>query len=373
MTDSLRPGWSGRIRTLQSTLAEQALDALVVSAPINLRYLTGFSGSSGLGVVTPGGVMLVADGRYLRAIREDRSRGTLAPIEIEPVAERYDDTLSALLSRLGARRVGIEAAHVTVATLEHWRGLSAGITWVSTRGLVEGLRLVKDAGEQTTLRRAGVLLGEVACALPGLIGTGLTERAIAARIDEAMRRAGFERPAFPTIVASGPRSAHPHARPTDREPARGDLVVLDFGGVLDGYCVDLTRMAVVGQATPEGRRLFAAVHEAHAAAVAAIGPGVPCRAIDQAARAVLELNGLGDAFVHATGHGLGLEVHEGPRIARTVGDPGDPETVTAGMVFTIEPGAYVESVGGVRLEDDVLVTVDGCEILTDAPRDLLVV
>jgi len=172
-------------------------------------------------------------------------------------------------------------------------------------------------------------------------------------------------------VASGPLSAHPHARPTDRRLAEGDLVLLDFGGVLDGYCVDLTRMAVVGSAGSDAIALYEAVAAAQRAALDAVRGGVAAWTIDRAARQVLEDRGLGPAFVHGTGHGLGLEVHEAPRIARAESDGLD--TIEPGMVFTIEPGAYLEHVGGVRLEDDVLVTADGGEVLTDAPRALLVV
>ena len=195
-----------------------------------------------------------------------------------------------------------------------------------------------------------------------------------------MRRSGLARPAFATIVASGPNSALPHARPTDRRLQKGDLVVLDFGGVLDGYCGDLTRMAGVGEVTAEARALFEAVRAAQVAALAAVRAEALVSEVDTAARRVLTAHGFGDAFLHATGHGLGLEVHEAPRIGRPSesrgggrDEPGELDRLAAGMVCTIEPGAYVEQVGGVRLEDDVVVTDEGCEVLTEAPRDLLLV
>jgi Xaa-Pro aminopeptidase len=189
---------------------------------------------------------------------------------------------------------------------------------------------------------------------------------VAADIETLLREAGFEGPAFPTIVASGPNGALPHARPTRRQLSRNEGVVLDFGGVYDGYCVDLTRTVQLEPTTVEFGRLFDAVKEAQAAAIAAVKPGIRASAIDGAARDVLTRLGLADAFVHGTGHGLGLEVHEEPRISRA-GSAQPDEVLRAGMVFTIEPGAYVAGLGGVRIEDDVLVTEAGCAVLTDVP------
>jgi Xaa-Pro aminopeptidase len=213
------------------------------------------------------------------------------------------------------------------------------------------------------LREGGRRLGSIARRVHTFVGEGRTERSIAADIESALRDAGFSRPAFETMVASGPNSALPHARPTDRTIQAGDPTVLDFGGVYDGYCVDLTRTVQLGAASPALQRLYVAVAEAQQAAIAAVRPGVASSAIDAAARTVLERYGLGDAFGHATGHGLGLEVHEEPRIARQAA--GIPDVIVEpGMVFTIEPGAYVPGVGGVRIEDDVLVTETGCDVLT---------
>jgi len=202
----------------------------------------------------------------------------------------------------------------------------------------------------------------------------MTERELALAIDSTIRRAGFEKPAFETIVASGPNSALPHARPTDRTLGEGDLVVLDFGGVYDSYCVDLTRTVVVGSATVRAREVHAAVRTAHDRAIEAIGPGASRFAIDAAARDFLTAAGMGAAFGHGTGHGLGVEVHEEPRISRR-GPNVDTsrEAVMPGMVFTIEPGAYFPGWGGVRIEDDVLVTESGVDVLTQATTELITV
>jgi Xaa-Pro aminopeptidase len=199
---------------------------------------------------------------------------------------------------------------------------------------------------------------------------GVSEREVAGAIERAIRSAGYERQAFDTIVASGPNAALPHYRAGTRILQPGDLVVLDFGGVLDGYCSDLTRTVSVGAPTPDARRLHAAVRDAQRAAIEAVRPGVPATGIDAAARDLLQSRGLGEAFGHGAGHGLGLDVHEEPRIG-----PPRPHSafvqLEPGMVFTIEPGAYVPGLGGVRIEDDILVTQEGCEVLTSVPKDLL--
>ena len=236
--------------------------------------------------------------------------------------------------------------------------------------MVEQPRLVKDAIEIANLRDAAARLTVVAEEAFRAVRPGVTEREVAAAIETAIRSAGYERPAFDTIVASGPNAALPHYRAGLRILKPGDLVVLDFGGVLDGYCSDLTRTVSVGAPTPDALRLHAAVRDAQRAAIEAVKPGVPATSVDAAARGLLESRGLGDAFGHGTGHGLGLDIHEEPRVG-----PPRPHSASvqleAGMVFTIEPGAYLPGMGGVRIEDDVLVTEDGYEVLTSVPRELL--
>ena len=371
MGDLPRPDWTGRLLRTNADREQAGLRAFVVSAPPNIEYLCGFSGTAGLLVLSPHETRLIVDGRYESGARREIRAGHVAAVEIEPVRSRYDAALADVLARIKSRDVGFEAEHVTVATLGGWKRASPATRWTATERLVERRRAVKDSAEVAVLRRAGRALSEIARRLGDWTSEGRTEREVARAIDAAIDRAGFAGPAFPTIVAAGPNSALPHARPTDRRLAQGDLVMLDFGGRLDGYCGDLTRMAAVGQVGAEARSLFEAVREAQAAAIAAVRPGQMASAVDTAAREVLEGRGLAEAVLHATGHGLGLELHEAPRIARP--DPNNADRLEVGMVCTIEPGAYVEGLGGVRLEDDVLVTADGCELLTDAPRDLVVV
>ena len=237
-------------------------------------------------------------------------------------------------------------------------------------GLLEAHRAVKDAHEIATLREAAARLSSVARGLLAdeVIVCGRAERAIAADIDFRMKLAGFDRPAFDTIVATGANSALPHARPGDALVSEGDLVVVDFGGVFGGYCVDLTRTVVAGHASAESRRLYRAVYEAQQRAIEAVRGGIPADRVDAAARDHLTACGFGEVFGHGTGHGLGLDVHEEPRVGKRR-DEAPPSHLEAGMVITIEPGAYVDGFGGVRIEDDVLVLDDGGDVLTDVPLD----
>jgi Xaa-Pro aminopeptidase len=364
-----------RHRVLRIQLIERGLDGLVVTNPTNIRYLANHVGTAGTLVVTSGGIHLLVDSRYQQVVRETQASPAACPdLRIWGVPASYDEALVEMLTQSEVSTVGIEATHLTVARME-WlertissRGLP--IVLRSTEQVVELARLLKGPGEISALREAAVRLRSVADAAFAAVRVGVTERDVAGAIEVAIRAAGYERLAFDTIVASGPNSALPHHRAGTRALAEGDLVVLDFGGVLDGYCSDLTRTVSVGAPTADARRLHAAVREAQEAAVEAVKPGVPASEVDAAARRLLESRGLGDAFGHGTGHGLGLDVHEEPRI----GPPrADSPTVQLepGMVFTIEPGAYVPGLGGVRIEDDVLVTESGCDVLTSVPRELL--
>jgi Xaa-Pro aminopeptidase len=301
----------------------------------------------------------------------------LRDVAVELVDRTYEEAIAAAVERTGARRIGIEAAAMTVSQFERLAGAlgrhqnavagsAPAARLVPAERIVERTRLVKDPSEIARLRIAARMLSEVANGVPSLVRAGLTEREVAGGIDAALRGVGFERAAFETIVASGPNSALPHARPGGRRLSPGDGVVLDFGGVYDGYCVDLTRTVQLAPMTDVFGRLFGAVVAAHRAAIAAVQPGVKASDIDAAARETLRQHGLADAFLHGTGHGLGLEVHEEPRIGRAGAGDRD-QTLEPGMVFTIEPGVYVDGLGGVRIEDDVLVVQGGCEILTDVP------
>ena len=366
-----------RLGNVRQRMRAAAVDALVVSHLPNIRYLTGFVGTAGLVVLTPAACDLIVDFRYQTVARAllASTPGAAAHFEVVVPPQSYDETLADVLRERGARRIGIEAAYMPVSRFNRLAAALAGSAptplrsadacpaLVPTERIIESERVVKDEGEIRTLREAGRRLGLVAPQAVSLARVGRSELEVAADIDAVLRRHGFERPAFETIVASGPNSALPHARPGDRRLRDGDGVVLDFGGVYDGYCVDLTRTVELGDTGADFRRLFVAVSEAQRAAIDAVRPGIKASAVDQEARAVLSRYGLGEAFGHGTGHGLGLEVHEEPKVGRLLA--GHPDLVLQpGMVFTIEPGAYVEGIGGVRIEDDVLVTDEGGLVLT---------
>jgi Xaa-Pro aminopeptidase len=361
---------------VRRALEALGLDALIVTTPANMRYLANHVGTAGTLLVTPGDLHLLIDFRYKEAVRTLQESPAACPgLQVWDVPDSYDEALVSAAVRLGTRDIGIEASHLTVARQEWlmrtWKSRGAAITLRSTERVVEQFRLIKDVAEVMTMRRAAEGLTAVANEAFGAVRAGVSERDVAAVIEGVLRGSGYERPAFDTIVASGPNSALPHYRAGHRSLHTGDLVVLDFGGVLDGYCSDLTRTVSVGQPSPDAARLHAAVREAQTAAIEAVRPGRATTDVDAAARQVLVAHGLGEAFGHGTGHGLGLDVHEEPRVSKPRSDV-PPVRLEAGMVFTIEPGAYLPGFGGVRIEDDILVTETGCEILTSVPRDLRV-
>jgi Xaa-Pro aminopeptidase len=375
MTSAGAPFVSHRLATLRSDCATHGLDALVVTHLPNVRYLTGFSGTAGAAIVSANRCLLVIDFRYQTAARALTAGFPEGLIELRLVERTYDDTLAEALLELSTGKIGVEGSSMTVGRFHRLAdalrkpasvGRLGDRILVPTERIVERRRAVKDAAEVQILREAARRLSGVARRVPSLIREGRTELEIAADIDLEIRHGGFERPAFETIVAAGENGARPHARPGTRQLQRGDWVVLDFGGIYDGYCVDLTRTLPVGPGRSELARVAAAVLEAHDAAIEATRPGARPSDIDGAARQVLTRHGLAELFGHGTGHGLGLEVHEDPRISKLPGALPD-EPVVAGMVFTIEPGAYVPGLGGVRIEDDVLVVEDGCEVLTNVP------
>ena len=362
-----------RFTAVKAALAARHVDALLVTSLPNIAYLTGFFASAGAAVVTREHLVLIGDGRYADALALRARECAFLQTRLLPTGAGYDETIIDVLASLRGARVGVEAPHLPLSRYNFVVRALIASGWpeplVPLDGMVEACRVRKDRWEMERLRDGAARLSDVAkCILPKALA-GRTESDVAADIESELRRAGFERPAFDTIVASGPNAARPHARASGRRIEPGELVVLDFGGVLDGYCTDLTRTVIAGGGGERERRLIEQVIDAQAAAFAAVRPGGPPEAVDAAARNFLTRHGVGDAFTHGTGHGLGLEVHEAPRLSPARPTHAEPP-LAAGMVMTLEPGAYFSGWGGVRIEDDVLVTKDGAEWLTDVPRTL---
>jgi Xaa-Pro aminopeptidase len=351
-----------RRRALLSRLGKNRLGTLIVTKPASWYYLTGFTGESGALVVSARGTALITDGRFTSQAREE----TLG-IRIVQQSRALAVSVGEFVKGMGGGRVGFDASQVTVGQFQGMKKAGGHkVRWVASEGHVEALRGRKDAQELATMRRAAVLAGEVLEGALKLLKPGVREREIAAEIEYQMRHLGASGPAFETIVAFGERSAYPHARATSKRLRKNELVVLDLGVILAHYCSDITRTVVVGRASAKIRLWHKAVQEAQAAAIGAVAAGVRCGEVDAAARTVLAGHRLGRYFVHSTGHGLGLEVHEDPRVAKD-----QKQTLEPGNVVTIEPGVYVPGVGGIRIEDDVVVRAGNAEVLTRIPRDLI--
>jgi Xaa-Pro aminopeptidase len=352
-----------RRANLLRRLGQQRLDALIVSALPNVRYLTGFTGSNAMLVLAPEAEILLTDARYgTQALRETACR-------VRVVRGALAKAAAGLLKRRRWTRVGFEAARLSYSAYEMLRESVPGrVRLAGLTHLIEELRALKSPAEIALIRQS-VATAEQAFArvAPG-IRPGIAESELAAEIDYQMRRLGAERPAFETIVAAGERTALPHAAATTNRLAAGGLVLIDMGAQRNGYASDLTRMAYLGRPPRKVTRLYEAVREAQLAALDAVRAGVSAATVDRRARQTLHRFGLDRLFVHSTGHGLGLEIHEPPRLAA-----GERTRLEAGMVVTIEPGAYEPGFGGVRLEDTVLVTPSGCEILTTTAKELLVI
>jgi Xaa-Pro aminopeptidase len=351
-----------RRRNLAASLAGEKLDALLITSPPNWFYLTAFSGESGALIVSPKGSALITDGRFMV-----QGRAEMTGVRILQQQGSLLGSVGQFLKDSRYRRVGFDPTQVTVGQLQSLRKAAGGrLGWVTTPGKVESLRMQKDAAELAHMRRAAILAGEVVQSAIGMLKPGIREFEVAAEIEYQMKKGGASGPAFPTIVAFGARAALPHARPTAKRLRKNELVVLDLGAILAHYCSDITRTVYVGRAPKRIHIWYRAVLEAQGAAIAAAKSGAACMDVDQAARQVLAGYRLDSLFVHSTGHGLGLEVHEDPRLAR-----GQKKRLEPGNVITIEPGVYSEGIGGIRIEDDVAVHADRTEVLTRAPRDLI--
>ena len=351
-----------RAQRLQKLMRRHSFDALVITNPADWYYLTGFTGEAGVLIADRRRLTLVTDGRFITQAR-DELRGA----KVVEQKEGLYRSCGELLKNLKCKRVGFDPNQLTVAQSEMVRKSAGKPTrFERASGFVQGLRAHKDASELTQMRRAAVLASEVVESAIRLLKPGVREFEIAAEIEYQMRKRGASGAAFESIVAFGARAALPHARPTAKRLRKNELVVLDLGAILGKYCSDITRTVYVGKAPARVRLWYQAVLEAQKAAIETVKAGCSCGEVDAAARGVLAAYRLDQFFVHSTGHGLGLEVHEDPRLAK-----GQKTQLASGNVVTVEPGVYIGGIGGIRIEDDVAVHEGHNEILTRASRDFI--
>jgi Xaa-Pro aminopeptidase len=350
-----------RRRDASERLPKNKIDALLVSSPANVRYLTGYAGSNGLLLLTGRDAHFFTDPRYgLEASREITCKVHVAK---GPLIE----AAAAVIKRKKLKKIGFETAwlkYEDFAKLKEAASLGVGLHPVGR--IIEEQRMVKSESEIALIRKSVIVNSEAHARTLRRVRTGVREQDIAAELDFQMRMLGAEKAAFETIVATGERSALPHARPSARRFEENELLLIDMGAMVDGYASDMTRMAFAGTPPKRIRDLYRAVLEAQLAAIDAVRPGMLAHKVDGVARNVLKEHKLDRVFIHSTGHGLGLEIHEPPRLGKK-----DQTRLEPGMAITIEPGAYVEGVGGVRIEDTVLVTQTGCEVLTPTTKEFI--
>jgi Xaa-Pro aminopeptidase len=357
---------AARAARVRDELDGAGCDALLVTKLVNIRYLTGFTGSAAMVLITPDSLLLVTDGRYRdQATEQLQAAGVDASVSIGLTAEEQYRVLDGAASAL---RLGLEAHVVTWAQqramVERWFRNAAEL--VATEGVVEALRLVKDDGEVARIEAAATIATDALRGLLPRLFERPTENDFGLELDTAIRRLGAEGTSFETIVAAGPNGAKPHHRAagSSRRIEEGDLVVVDYGALVEGYCSDMTRTFCIGEPSPVQRRMLDVVTAAQAAGVAVVAAGAETKAVDDACRALIGEAGWAEAFSHGTGHGVGLEIHEDPRVSWST-----TATLAPGHVVTVEPGVYLPEHGGVRIEDTVVVTQDGCRPLTHAPKD----
>jgi len=349
-----------RVTNLRRILSREGLDLLLISQPENRRYLSGFTGSDGVLLISQERAMLAADFRYYEQAERQSPNFTLIKIE-----GKFPPRLAELMAEIGARRVGFESTNVTVDQHQRWGEAAEDFELVPTKGMVEGLRAIKDERELALIRRAVELADASLAHVVQWLKPGVTEKAVAWEIETFIRTHGGDDIAFDTIVGSGPNGAMAHAEPGDRRIQEGEPIVLDLGARVEGYCSDLTRTICLGEPDQRFRQIHALVLEAQETAEQAMRAGLKGSTADAIARDLIAAAGHGEQFGHGLGHGVGLAIHERPRLAKTSKD-----VLQAAMVVTVEPGVYIEGWGGVRIEDTVVVREREVEVLTRASKEL---
>lgn len=347
-----------RIQAIQHALADAGLDAILISKPENRRYAAGFTGTAGTAVISTEHAWFITDFRYA-AQAEQQCPG------FETVVLKSSEKLESWLQDLPLKRMGFEANHWSVADFMALKA-AGNLEFIPAQQLLSDLRLIKDRTELDAVSRAAGIADQAFQYIMGFIRPGVSEQEVALELEFFMRKAGATDLSFDSIVASGLRSAMPHGVASDKLIEHGDLVTLDYGCIVDGYCSDMTRTVVVGKADEEQRKLYRLVLDAQLASLEQVAAGAVCADVDRAGRRIIEAAGYGSNFGHGTGHGVGLEIHEEPRIA-----PNVDVVLKPGMVVTVEPGVYLDGFGGVRIEDLVAVTEYGSDVLSKSPKELI--
>ncbi len=355
---------AARLRALRDRIQARGLTGAFISQPENRRYLSGFTGSAGWLLITQDEALLITDFRYWEQAQQQAPQ-----FELVRLTERLDDLMPELVDRLGEQRIGFEATHITVDEHRRWMSGDGPVTWVAEKDLVEPLRAVKDAQEIEAIRKAAALTDEALAYGLSQVRPGMPERELAWLLERYMREHGAEAVAFDIIVAGGVNSARPHALASHDPLPAGQPIVIDLGARVDGYCADLTRTICLGEPADPNTfwTVYNTVQTAQQTALEQIRPGMTGAEADALARDVIARAGYADAFGHSLGHGVGLAIHEGPRLGRRFEDRLEP-----GMVVTIEPGIYLPTWGGVRIEDLALLTEDGLEVLSRAPKNPII-
>jgi Xaa-Pro aminopeptidase len=353
-----RPGM--RLTKLREALTTEGLDAILITQPENRRYLSGFTGSAGVLLISQDQAVLATDFRYYEQVEKQAPDFRLAK-----VTGKFETVLPELIQQVEAKRVGFESAHLTVDQHQQWQEVTEGFELVPTKELVEGIRAIKDGDELGKIKKAIALADEAMTHIVGFIEPGMTEKEVAWELEVFMRTHGAEKLAFNTIIGSGPNGAMPHATVSERVIRTGEPIVMDMGAMVDGYNSDLTRTICAGRADDTFKEIYGVVLEAQLTAERNIRPGMTGKQADAIARKVIENAGYGENYGHGLGHGVGLAVHEKPGVGRLSEDVLQP-----GMVFTVEPGIYLLGWGGVRIEDIVVLREDGVEVLTQASKEL---
>lgn len=350
-----------RVERIRNSFATNKIEALLVTSDRNRQYLSGFTGTTGYLLITEEEALFFTDFRYLEQAKEQSPHFSVIDNHrkmLESVAEE--------VKKRGIKYLGFEENHVTYGEYKRWLSRMEGVEWVPTAGLVEQLRLLKDEGEIQKIRKAAEIADSAFTHILSYIKPGVTENEVALELEYTMRKLGASAPSFDTIVASGYRSAMPHGRASNKKIEAGELVTLDFGAVCEGYVSDMTRTVAVGEISPKLHEIYRVCLEAQQKGVEELGPGMTGQEADALCRDYITFRGYGDAFGHATGHGIGLDIHEGPTLSLN-----SEIILQPGMVVTVEPGIYLPGVGGVRIEDDLLITEDGSEIITKSKKELI--